>query len=495
MRNPLTLWTMTVFAAALVACGDAASTGENVGPRPVSDTPVADVGPGTTTSTPPPTSFSKHWYVSPQGNDSNDGSEAKPFKTISKAVTQVGPGEIVHVKAGTYAEQIVIGGSAKAGSGSSKITLQGEGSPKLVPAGATPLKINKPGWIVDGFDIDVKGQKHFAVEFFGDVQGSMIVNSKIHDGSHGAGVNVHTNARGALIENNVISGFDRGDDDSHGVVVQTTTHDTVVRNNDIHSNSGDSVQCLGSDGYNNNAPADGLVIENNLLHDNRENAVDIKTCNNVVIRNNDVHGFRYSSTARGEAIVVHYTAKNVVIEDNEIYDAGRGISVGGNHNGTPPAGVVVQRNRIHDIVKTGGSDGVGIRMEASTGTKVLNNTVVDTAGPGLLIGGGTGGNTANATVSNNIVKAAMAVQLGASRSGLTMRSNLYSPEAKFLVLGAVAPLSALDAEAGAQGSVVADPGFTDIKLTPGAAAVDKGAEVGLKFCGKAPDIGAVETGC
>jgi hypothetical protein len=42
------------------------------------------------------------YYVSPTGSDSNNGSAAHPWKTITHAGTVVGPGATVHVAAGTY---------------------------------------------------------------------------------------------------------------------------------------------------------------------------------------------------------------------------------------------------------------------------------------------------------------------------------------------------------------------------------------------------------
>jgi hypothetical protein len=48
----------------------------------------------------------KEYHVSVKGNDSNEGSEAMPFKTISKAVQYALPGDVVTVHAGTYREWV-----------------------------------------------------------------------------------------------------------------------------------------------------------------------------------------------------------------------------------------------------------------------------------------------------------------------------------------------------------------------------------------------------
>lgn len=70
-----------------------------------------------------------------------------------------------------------------------------------------------------------------------------------------------------------------------------------------------------------------------------ENAVDIKTCRDVVVRRNTMRDFRKSATSAGEAVVVHYSAQNVRIEGNRSFNAGRGISVGGVTEGRNPSNV------------------------------------------------------------------------------------------------------------------------------------------------------------
>lgn len=50
-----------------------------------------------------PPSIGRVFYVSPTGNDSNNGSQAAPWRTLAKAAAMVQAGDIVYVMAGTYA--------------------------------------------------------------------------------------------------------------------------------------------------------------------------------------------------------------------------------------------------------------------------------------------------------------------------------------------------------------------------------------------------------
>jgi hypothetical protein len=161
-----------------------------------------------------------------------------------------------------------------------------------------------------------------------------------------------------------------------------------------------------------------------------------------------------------------------------------------------PTNVLIEKNLIHDISLGDGQDGTGIRIENSSGAQVLNNTFVDVEGPAMILGHGTGGPTERLTVENNVVDAAVALSLGGQAPGLSMNHNLYRSGARFQVPGGEVALAgwqaqAQDAASNDVGTPVADP----VALTPDPAAVDQGAQVGLPFCGSAPDQGAVETGC
>jgi nitrous oxidase accessory protein NosD len=442
--------------------------------------------------------------VSPAGSDTAAGSRAAPFRTIAKAITVAGPGEVVRVKSGTYAERIRIATDAKAGTASQKITLKGEGSPVIVPVsgGWYMVQVQRPNWIIDGFEFDAKGAAQVAVTFSGTTQGSVLRNSELHSGAFGSGVNTADAASGVTIENNHIHDFSRGSDDSHGIVITPTSRDITVRNNEIHDNSGDSVQCIGPEGFSTLAPAEQVVIEGNHMYSNDENAVDIKSCFGVTIRRNRMHGFRTSSSARGEAVVVHLSARDVVIEDNDISDAALGVAVGGNAgNFGQVTNVSIRRNRIRDTVIP---EGTGIRIEGSVNVRVLHNTITNTQGFAFSVGHGTNGASTKTLVKNNIFASRAAVNLGSQAPGMDMDYNLYLNGANFFQGSMFAPAASWtgqalstwrqtghDAHAVQTGAALADGSA----LMPGNDAVDHGADIGLTYCGAAPDLGAVESGC
>jgi hypothetical protein len=50
--------------------------------------------------------LARDFHVSPNGNDNNDGSSSKPYKTISKAAEVAQPGDAITVHEGTYRERV-----------------------------------------------------------------------------------------------------------------------------------------------------------------------------------------------------------------------------------------------------------------------------------------------------------------------------------------------------------------------------------------------------
>src|SRR5690606_22986907 len=62
---------------------------------------------------------------------------------------------------------------------------------------------------------------------------------------------------------------------------------------------------------------------------------------------------------------------------------------------------------------------------------LVHNTVTNTAGPALVIGGGTGGPTSNASVRNNILDASVGARVGAEAPGLQASNNLFRTGATF----------------------------------------------------------------
>jgi nitrous oxidase accessory protein NosD len=428
---------------------------------------------------------------------------------VGKALSLLQPGEAVFLKSGTYTERLRL--DSRDGAPGRYLTLKAApgAKPVIKPAGSgtTLLDVRRAYWRVEGLTLDVAGVDSFAALWRGaGAHHGILRGCTLKNGTSGAGAFVAEQARDVLIEDNAIFNFQRSGD-SHGVVVQTNSRNVVIRGNDIHHNSGDAVQCLGPEGgaTEPGTPFDNLLVEDNDLHENRENGADIKTCTRVTLRGNHIWGHRRSSSSAGEGVVVHLSAREVTLEDNVVRDNGRGINIGGVRQGAPPTNIVLRRNLVLDGYGKDGNEGTGIRIDTAINVKVHHNTVWNMPTQCLGFGNGDTGPSQNVEARNNIFGACtIMVRAGSNRSGGSFDGNLYfSPEgqAVFRVDGKSPGLAGWrSATHWDARSVEKEPGFQDaeagdFRLESSSPARNEGVSLGQTFCGSAPDMGARESDC
>jgi hypothetical protein len=378
-----------------------------------------------------PESTGRTWYVSTRGSHSGRGTLESPLRTISKALERAEPGDTILVLPGTYAEQLFL---EHHGRDAAPITLRGEGSPlpTLVPERdpeRSAVMLVRGAYNIENLRIDLGGMQMSAIVFERSATRSRLSGSELRSGSAGAGVLV-AGASYITIEDNHIHHFIKPGDDSHGVLVVGPSRNITIRNNDIHHNSGDSVQChsLG------NQPAEDVLIESNTMHDEGENAVDIKLCNRVTIRNNEMSGFpntavRARGTSAAEAVILHDSARNITVQENIISRAGRGVSVVAG-SGRPPENVRIEGNTIQDIRNLPPGNGNGIRIESGRNVHVVDNIVENTASYAMMLAADDGV-VYGLEVRKNTLRGrdqALLLRLGDefSRPRISMSQNYYS---------------------------------------------------------------------
>jgi hypothetical protein len=337
----------------------------------------------------------------------------------------------------------------------------------------------------------------------------VVRDCEVSGGSGGAAVVFHEGATDVAFLGNKVHHYVWGERDSHGVLVLPDTARILIQGNESWANSGDSFQCQGPDTAQGSYLPVDITVEDNRFHEDEENAIDIKTCERVTVRDNVLYGYRPKpSSPQGAAMVVHYSARRILLEGNHIWDSGRGLSLGGVQRwGQPVTDVIVRRNLVVDGSTERGGPGDGLRLGTSRRVRLYNNTLAFLPKAGIRVEQGSHGGAEDVQVSNNIVYAtpfALEVELRGARH--------FSSDANLFFLPGGSPLLSLDGQPmsleewrAASGqdlsSQVADPLFfpapraSGFFTRPGSPARDKALpREGLPpICGAGPDLGSFES--
>lgn len=251
------------------------------------------ISPTTVITQEPQRTGEKAYYVSPNGDDTNDGSQAHPFATIQKAATVVTPGTTVHVLPGTYTQPVVlkIDGTSKA-----PITFMSDikWGAKIKTTGTKDPWTTRADYIdIIGFDITSTGSRDGITNL-----GSFIrtIGNHVHDipggcdSIGGAGIDdgnytAHDDDIIGNVVNNIGDTYPKLCEYVHGI------YHSTARGHIINNISYDNAGC----GINLWHAADATVVDNNLTFGNKEHGISIGTNtddtggdigNNFIVANN-----------------------------------------------------------------------------------------------------------------------------------------------------------------------------------------------------------------
>jgi pectate lyase len=158
-----------------------------------------------------------------------------------------------------------------------------------------------------------------------------------------------------------------GEQDFHGMKIKSS--DVWVIDAEIYDLSGDSIQC----GDASRGSCSRVYISGGYMHDNRENAVDIKNSRDVVVSGVRMEGFRPTNSSSGVALVLHDDARDARILDNIVRDSTIGIVSSGfsghiiDGNDVQALGVGIQLRNTQNITVTGNKVNAPTRIEVQGG--------------------------------------------------------------------------------------------------------------------------------
>jgi hypothetical protein len=250
-------------------------------------------------------------YVSPNGSDSNPGTEAEPFRSIARAAQVVTPGTTVHVAPGVYT-----GGFKTMASGTMEARIVYESTEKwgakIVPplnSGTTTAWQNRGSFVdIVGFEVDgsdYQGGTKWLSGIYNGGSFASIRNNHVHhiandvpcESNGGAGIGVDGYYHGIRSEAVGNSVHDIGPGTCrfvHGIYVSTSA---AIKNNIVYRVSGAGIHLWhdannvliagntvtacetgvivgGGDYYHTKGPNDRTQVVNNIVYDNRAGVVE-----------------------------------------------------------------------------------------------------------------------------------------------------------------------------------------------------------------------------
>ena len=231
----------------------------------------------------------KIYYLSPQGNDANDGSPNRPWFSLAKAGPLLKPGDRVYLKGGVYQytqEQFINAqGTEKA-----RIVIQSAPGEHAVLDGAKlPANTNifvLSSQYVDIRDLEITGSPQHGMMGWRASNLRIIHNHIHHNQAQGVSVmNDHFDASkdnlfyGNLVEDNSLLSKDTDKSVKHCALTSFTAHDSIIVYNIVRRNYGEGIcATLTKGGY----IARNNVSDNVTVNIYLDNASDIVVEKNII---------------------------------------------------------------------------------------------------------------------------------------------------------------------------------------------------------------------
>ena len=220
-----------------------------------------------------------YFYVSPSGDDANNGLYNAPWRTLEKAANEAQAGDTIWIKAGTYNEILSSGNS---GLSDAYITFQNMPSETVViDAGGHDHGVilwNKSFIRISGLEVKNATSDAIFIGHSDDSLSEKIIIEKmvIHDCPEGTGITVYGNNNHII--DNTISGCQYGiyfngnyQNVSHNTIYECTKtgiaplgNNNIIQHNIIHHNSEYGIGTW----INDSQTLNDLTIQFNIIYDN-----------------------------------------------------------------------------------------------------------------------------------------------------------------------------------------------------------------------------------
>ncbi|MCP5094909.1 MAG: DUF1565 domain-containing protein, partial [Chloroflexi bacterium] len=404
-------------------------------PAPVIPTQQPPVQP-TVEPTQQPPAQAGAYYVAPNGNDNAAGTINAPFASIQHAVDLAGAGDVVYVRAGTYVEEVKIRNSGQPGN---PLTVSAYPGEQVVIDGRYELpQPPASGWPKCNDTVSPPRCTHYKPMV--SIEGDHIVFAGFHvTQSNGRGVRVWRSGgrpQGIVIQDNAIS------ENRNAALIILESDGVTVENNEVWHNAnyathdrspsvlnwphaingnhstnltyrGNTVYENYGEGIGSGRGSVGVVIEDNVIYDNKvqiyvHRTQDVVVQRNLVYCTNRPEFYRGGDPAPGVVVNNEYNfPDDIVVKNADIVNnimtgcrLNFGMWGGGGSNKIGSEDVLFAYNTVINAVNNPGDDDVAIGINISEAPHkdivIENNIVMQSTGKSITVG-----NSADVSFANN----------------------------------------------------------------------------------------------
>ncbi len=349
------------------------------------------------------------YYVSTQGNDTDPGTEASPWKTIQKAANTIKAGDTVYIRGGVYNERVVLKTS---GSQDKYITFTNYPGEAVTIDGTgidwgydwnSLININRQSYIILS-GLNVKNSRWFGIGSTPDDNGSddIIIKNCSTYNTKGAGI-IFTHASNITIDGNSVEQACTGSKSTQEAISLNNVATFEIKNNHVF-NITNSISGAGGEGIDAKDGCSNGKIYNNIVNDIPNKVGIYVDAYNRHQYNIEVYQNKVFNCRQGIVVATERNGllENVNINNNVVYNIKNwGIAVSGYTKGliSKMQDIYIRNNLTYNI-----TDG-----NIYLNNKEAKNIIIT----GNILGGGTsqycspiylnGGNLKETTIDTNFI--------------------------------------------------------------------------------------------
>jgi len=263
------------------------------------------------------------FYISPSGDNDNDGSFDSPWKTIQFAIDNADDDTILIVKSGTYNERVLFSGDED-----SNIVLKGENGAVIDGSGLNPVGLEALVGIYNAHNIVIE---NLELRNFKTPRGFTLPATPVGLLVHGTSYDINiTNNRIHNIENLSTCGESSGCAvGANGIAVYGDTK-TAMTNLNFIKNEVSNCILSSSEAFTINGNVDGFRVLNNYVHDNNNIGIDMIGYESDVCPNcSDYENRARNGIVKNNRSINNSTNLALGIFNNNPWDEGKDGSAGG----------------------------------------------------------------------------------------------------------------------------------------------------------------------